>query len=490
MSATPVIIAFVSILIACVVTALFLWRPKPTIHSFFWGDQRLRPGLTSSLILTSSFSLNGLLYQTWLGFSIGWWSLLIQMVWCGSLLFLALNVHRFRSVLSCGTMHGIIAGRFGSGAGIAAAAASIIGFTILIGWEAVVGASILKNVSGVERSVYLALPVALALVASLYSSMAGLRGNAYINAAQNLFKVFVLLGAGCVLVWSTKGGWTTFWTAPSASIGPVTAIAALGGGALLANLAFSLFWQTVDMSVWQSLSATEPSNRVRAAGAAVVLVLVFPGLVGSIIGIALSDIPHVPPAGVTDGNILNRFGEAITAIPGLGVLLFAAFAAAMLSTIDGYAMAAAQAGTWDITHRKAVSELLARGPHEEPQPEDKTVVAASRFYLMAVAVVGAVGVMALVEWGISLFDLVYIVVIAQMSLVGPVVLCIRHPEGGKYRYGVLPILLSLAVGAGMVAARSIGYENLFVWAPVGTILTSIGVTMALRTSALTKVEAA
>lgn len=493
MATNVAVAAFALVLFACVIIAVFLARPKPTIFSFFWGDQRISWGLATSLLLTGSFSLNGLLYQAWLGYTIGWWSLAVQTVWCLSFVFLALNAPKFQTLLSRGTMHGVIASRFGSAAGRTAAFASIVGFSILIGWETVVGATLLKNISGTSDEIYILTPIALALVASLYTALSGLRGDAYINAGQNILKTVVLgLAAFCLLLWGTKSGFPALWSAPSAAIDFTGAVTALGGIALIANLAFSAFWQTVDMSVWQSLTATEPARRFRTVVSAALLVFVLPGLIGSIIGIGLSDARGSVGA-ITDANILNAFALAM---PGpswlagvLAALLFAAFAAAMLSTIDGFALAAAQAATWDVTHKRRVASILLRGPSGTDVDEHEPVIRWSRLFLIGVGLFGSLGVMWIVfGGGVSLFEVVYLVVIAQMSLVGPVMMCLFWPNGGVLKYGLLPIPFALGTGFLMIAARFLGYPDLYTWAPVATIVVSLVATAAARLGGLRQTE--
>lgn len=485
---TSIILAFGVVLLVSVVLSLFASRQKPTIQAFFWGDRKLSPGLVASLILTSSFSLNGMLYQTWLGYKIGWWSLAVQLFWCTSFAFLAFNIDRFRDALGVGTMHGIIGARFGPRAALVAALASVLGFAILIGWEVVVGATVLGNVAGVSSSLAVWLPISLGLLAAAYTSMGGLRGNARANVAQNIFKSLALI-AGLVallaLAGATLGDFgTVLREAPSSSITFPQATLALGGWALTANFAFSLFWQVVDMSNWQNLSAARASKKAGYVSILVasVLVFVFPGLIGTLIGISLSS--HEASVGaITDANVLNRVIEVLGGAPWLAIGLFAAFGAAMLSTMDGYALAAAQAATWDITNRREVVELLEHGVERTPEPADGKVLTIARALIFVIAGAGALGVGLLVARGVvALFDLVYLVVIAQMSLVGPVLFCLFTSGGApNVRWGWMPIVAAL--GAGYLSAligKTTPLSDAYGFAPVVAIAASIIVAAAVR----------
>lgn len=479
-----VIVAFGLVILGSVLLSLISSRSRATIHGFFWGDRQLSPAITASLILTSSFSLNGLLYQVWLGYTIGWWSLLVQAVWCSSFAFLALNIHRFKGDLGEGTMHGIIATRFGEVAGKLAAFASMLGFAILIGWEVSVGATVLQNVQGFTPSFALALPILLAILGAAYTAMGGLRVNARLNAVQNILKSIVLVVAAIILIVVLQDGAMTH--SPAWNKDFLTAAADLGGYALAANLAFSLFWQMVDMSNWQNLSATRAGDRssLKSIVGATILVFLFPGVIGSVIGVAISGY-GTGLGEITDGNVLNRFVEALGTVPGLPLILFAAFAAAMLSTMDGYALAASQAATWDLFARRKVSTLLPLGSDRPPAEADTSVISMARLFVFGVAIAGAVGVGGLVSSGrVALFDLVYLVVVAQMSLVGPVLVCLRTERAGciSRSWGWAPILFALMAGylSAYLGKTLAGYGDLYNFAPVVTIAVSVILAIAVR----------
>lgn len=469
MSAPSLVLVFAAVMAACLSISWLFGRSNGTIHSFFWGDQRLPWGLTISLILSSSFSLNGLLYQAWLGYLVGWWSLLVQLVWCSSFVLLAFLSRRFAGLLDVGTMHGAIGVRFGEGAKRVAAVSSTIGFAVLIGWEAVVGSTVLQNLSGDNQVLYIALPLALVIISSLYTGSGGLRGNAYINALQNALKIIALIWAA-ILLFDMAGGASGVSAAPVAGLTAAAAAALLGGAALWANMTFSAFWQVVDMSVWQNLSGTPAEKRRFAVLVSAVAVFIFPGLIGTVIGVSLSSLQ---PLGVTDTNVLNQVLVALSGDPFVATLLVAAFAASMLSTIDGYSLAGAQAATWDVIFPKKVKGLLSKGPIRTAEPDDRRVIAWGRAIVLILALTGASGVMGLVIYGeVSLFDLVYAVVVAQMSLVGPVVYSLLIPSGRLLRFGALPVIGGLGVGAVMILMRFWGHPDYYTWAPVGAVVVS------------------
>lgn len=478
------LLAFGASLAACfILTWIFSSKRRQTIQGFFWGDQKIKPSITANLISTSSFSLNGLLYQTWLGYNIGWWSLLIQLIWCAGFVVLLANVSRFKHVLSVGTMHGIIGERLGSSASIVAGMASFLGFAILIGWEAVVGSFVVANVTGnlsgsseIAKVSSVVLPALVLLVAALYTSFGGLGGNALINLGQNIFKITILIVAALALLcFSPLGAGHAVFASSGATKDLLASLNFLGGWALAANLCFSFFWQSVDMSNWQNLSATysESSKGYKTTIIiAAILVFLFPGAIGSIIGVVLSDYASLN-GNTTDTNILNQVIAALAAYPWIGLALMAAYGASMLSTIDGYSLAASQSAVWDVIRRKTVGRLLSEGSDRTPTSDDDKIIALSRLLVFAVAIIGGGAVLSLVQNGVNLFDLVYFVVIAQMTLVGPVALCI-FDGNGRTQSGHYIILISLIVGYGaIIIARTLGYDALYTFSPVLTVAVSI-----------------
>jgi hypothetical protein len=469
----------------------FKFRQKPgTIQDYYWGGSSLSVGNVASLILSNSFSLNGLLYQVWLGFLIGWWSLAIQFIWCAGFFILIARSSKVSAEVARGTIHFAIERYFGPWAGYMAAIASTIGFAALIGWESVVGATFLKTASegssGISNSLYLVLPLLLALVASFYTRNGGLKGNGALNFIQNGLKIFALTAATLYILFSNPLGIGALAHSPSAQIGFGAAAIAIGGFiALFVNGLFSFLWQSVDMSVWQSLAGVDsdedgkaPSRKRKALQWAAGATFIFPGVIGSLIGIGLSAVVLPQGASITDSNILNVFLDATAQFPILGVLLVACFAAAMLSTIDGYSLASAQAYTWDIANREQVRVLLDRPQPTSATYEDARVIDLGRLVIFFVGVGGAAAMIYLVfGLGVGLFTLVYAVVVGQMSLVGPVISILFGKHTNIVWKGWIPIASALASGLACLVIGVWFLPNAFPYTPLVTVLVSCGMTL-------------
>lgn len=475
--------AFALTIIAFLLLSLTQTRPAGTIQQYFWGDGDLPRRSVVSLLLSNSFSLNGLLYQVWLGYLIGWWSIGIQVVWCASFLILWNRSGRIAAVLHRGTMHGILADQFGETAGRLAAVASIIGFAGLIGWEAVVGATVLREFGGVGIGLYVVLPIVLALVSAYYTRSGGLHGNGRMNLIQNRFKGLVLIVATGAIILILPSG----LSASAANKTWDAALINLGGIALIANLSFSVLWQIVDMSLWQSLAGLtrkgegDAEQQLRAAiWRSALTVLIFPGVVGTFIGVTLAGAR----VEATDMNILNVFVTQVGQYPILALLLIGAFAAAMLSTIDGYSLAASQAFSWDIARRRQVKALLRLEEPRDPTNDDRLVISLSRALVFVVGVGGAILMISLVfGLGISLFNLVYAVVVGQMSLSGPMLVTLFGRVDFRTKLGWLPIAMSLLAGLATLIAGLTVAPNALPWAPLVTIVISLVLSFGLYFSA-------
>lgn len=443
-----------------------------SLRSFYWGNNELAAGHGAHLMISSPFSMNGIMYQTWLGYSIGWAAVLLQVAWCASYIILALFGKKIEALCRRGTMHGAIGGVFGPKAEQAAAIASTIGFALQVGWELIVGVSIFLVVAPNNKALQTVLILSLAAIAAIYTILGGLRGNLNANRLQNyvagagLWAVIIFL-----ILYGPSLGTGQAGTHPwdGGSLGRMVPVLGIIG--LLTNVVFSLVWQFVDMSTWQNMAATRKEEGVPMLLWSAFWIFVFPGVVGTLAGMYLRTVPDL-----TSDNIVPKLIESLVAHPLLAIAVTAGFVAAMLSTIDGLLLASAQAITWDLTRRRIVRRLLGldtlRTASKELDPQAKLnnapnamsddnetkdqqdeqrVLQETRLWVLFIALAAA----GLTHWftvkyQVSIFDLVYIVTIAQMVLL-PVVLTILVADPVNRRFGTLSIVGGLLAGIGMVA---------------------------------------
>jgi hypothetical protein len=146
---------------------------RQSLRKYFWGDESFTSSNLATLFLSTSFSFNGILYQTWLGYSVGWAAVLMQALWCASYFWLANYSTRLSELSHGGTMHGVLGNFFGVGAERIAAVASIIGFTLLLGWELSCASSLFEVVVPQKSAYIQLLAVFLGLVAAIYTIQGG-----------------------------------------------------------------------------------------------------------------------------------------------------------------------------------------------------------------------------------------------------------------------------------------------------------------------------
>lgn len=358
------------------------------------------------------------------------------------------------------------------------------------GWELIVGVSVFSVISSDPTFTRL-LVLCLAVVGAAYTILGGLRGNLRANEAQNALKVLTV----GVIIWQLAA----HLNAPVSMAGSTTItqhqgafdtfvgthkrlLTSLGVGGFITNAFFSLAWQFVDMSAWQNLAATDeekPRILEKTLLSSAFWVFLFPGVFGTVIGILLSGRP-----GLTSDNIVAQIVKDVVQSPWLVFLLTAGFVAAMLSTIDGLLLAAGQAATWDIaqpaqvnkafkfwkaqdneTARDLLSDYSGKVPADVKFAE-RSVLAGTRLSIILLALTGAGLLLLLQGQNVSLFNLVYFITVAQMSLAPTVLSCLTgwRQERGS---GFLSIVSGLSVGFSLAAVGQLAqHPDLLTWSPV------------------------
>lgn len=166
-----------------------------------------------------------------------------------------------------------------------------------------------------------------------------------------------------------------------------------------------------------------------------------PGIIGTLLGMALVGAPDI-----TQENII---AQAVALAPGYGeVMLLIAFVtivACVMSMIDGLFLATAFTFVVDILHPRETLDSL----EADPDKADRLLLRV-RIALIGIAVTAIWGVKLLLEWlGVGLFDFLYVVIITQLALCGPVFIALTSRREARCPLW-LPICLALAVGFGSV----------------------------------------
>ena len=200
---------------------------------------------------------------------------------------------------------------------------------------------------------------------------------------------------------------------------------------------FSLSWQFVDNSTWQNIiggkeeEKGDSSKSVKFSG---YLVFIAPGIIGTILGICLHSVVDV-----TADNVL---ASVLAFNPGSDLLVFLFFMliiSCIMSMIDGLFLASTFAFVIDILKPNTSIEELDNNPIRANK-----LLIGIRLILVAFAIIGIWGVKWLMEiLDLNLFDFVYIVIITQLALIGPVWFAIK---GRKGKSGITIIITSLVIG--------------------------------------------
>lgn len=481
----PLLVAVLLVVAALFTAVSLLTRGKrpQSIPEYFVASRSLKRPMVISLLVSGSFSLNGMLYQIYLGYKIGWWALLPQAFWACS--FLLLGKYGGRISASAG-LHSFLGSTFSPSTRTLAAICSVVGLSLQIGWEYSVAKSAFSGLTAPPLSTVANYFVvgAIFAAATFYTMVGGLRSNSVTDMVQNCLKIgcFVILGLLAYGGISANHG-PPHWEVSSAS----AMITELTISGLVANLVFSLAWQFGDMSTWQTAIASrddgaggDAASALRWAG---LWVFIAPGILGTVVGIVLSG-----QSGLDSNSVLPALLGTISSNPAFVVLLAVALVAAVMSFIDGVVLAIGYTVVTDLVFRGTVDRhrLLLEPTLEEAaspgyQRALATVMSASRLALIAAAIAGTVLLDVLSRYGVSLFDQVYVVTVAQLALVGAVIQGLRGYRA-KPGAGVQSIVAGLALGFGLVTAgvllSSADIGNL---APVGAVAGSWFVAL-LRTA--------
>lgn len=287
----------------------------------------------------------------------------------------------------------------------------LIGWEFNVGRETVAGLMTLRDTSVASPQLIFAFTVAVVAICLLYTLMGGLRSNVTANTVQNIMKgVIYLLLIFLLFNLARQTSWDKIVLLPS----PDKALAALGVAGLITNVVFSLAWQYVDMSTWHSVIASKKSLSDEESASALkqggFWVFLAPGVIGTLLGALLT-----AQADVNANNILSQIVSRFSS----DIMLFLAFVAifaSIMSMVDGLLLAAAYALVCDLLSRDRSLESI-----DENIERSNFLLGWIRVFLTVVAVAGIAGVYwLLAALSLSLFDIVYVLIIAQLSLFGAV----------------------------------------------------------------------
>lgn len=398
---TIVTVLSVSIVIS-IVSNKKVKKENNDIDDFLLGNRSLDKVSIINLLLSSSFGVNAIFYAAWLGYTLGGWAIVIQAFWAFSFIWLSKYSISFNGIDS---LHDFLGKNFGKKTKLIASYCSIIGIMVFVGWETGIseGAfnSIIDPLNNSGKVPLITLSIFVGTL--LYTILGGIRGNAYVNTGLNAIKILIILVFIFLMYFSflnvEGNGLNLVEFFP-----PIDeTISNFGLWGLVTNVAFNITWQFVDNSSWQSIISGKSSNTKWNLKGSGIYVFLSIGLFGSILGALL-----MGTNGVTPDNILfEAVGLSSDNSNFTTILLIFLLVASVISLLDGMFLAIGLTISKDLGRTKSLTKI--------------------KFLLLPIGLISIYGTKLIQNlFGLDLFDLVYIVVISQLSLFGPVFIGLKY----------------------------------------------------------------
>ncbi len=387
-----------------------------TIDKFFLAGRNLGSELSENAIWGSSFSFaNGIYYFAVLGYLKGPAVFIFQIPWSLAIIVIAWLLPRFMSEAKEYTFHGFLGSVYGRRARLIATCATVCAFLGIVAFEINITLEVILRIFQRDALLIPATFIVAAFVAA-YCDIGGFTGTALTDRAQNYWGVaaIVILITGILLL----GIQLDFNRLPdSATIEDLAATDAWRNISLsrwvdfenvsllftFGILAFAPFINFVDMSNWQVLSANTalPPDEMRRLRKKIcvsaILILIFPGFVGSMIGAIWRGIDLAPQELFASsiisvsrgfGSVFGDgfFSELLSGLV-LGVVIFGLASMAM-STVDSYLISTALAYTSDYKYEDLI-ERRRTGEKVSAVEEEKLIKTARSVLYITVLIAAA-----------------------------------------------------------------------------------------------------
>lgn len=458
------------VILASVLAGLSETRRSSRSLSFFYtsGGETSR-GKLSHLIMASSMSLNGLFYHTWLGYKVGVYSFVVQAFWAASFIWLIYNRQRLLQISKRHSLFGAIRASFGQRTARICIVASCFSLTVLVGWEASIAGALATDLGSLDFEASIIAVLVLVVATALYTYRGGMLANARANSVQNVMKFicFSAIAIGSLfLLFSDHNAFNTAGYNVSADYSIVkynirdATIGVFGISALLCNLFFSLMWQPADPTAWQYVSsasnggARNEEELKKALTNGALLVLIFPGLAGTLFGMSLSSV-----ADLTDQSIMSSFFNILYVMPygwALVLALGALLAASMLSTMDGLLLGISYTINRDFLYNNEMEKLYTTkniASDYRPSDIEKKRIILGKALVLGAAIVSIGVFLAIRNEYIGLFETVYLAVIGQMAI-SPLALKILLGREKESESPAINKLNWICVSLGLLAGAS------------------------------------
>lgn len=338
--------------------------------TFFLGGGQIGEYLTANNNWGICFAFaNALWYYAFLGYYYGIYIFLLQLAWSAAVVFLAKHIVKYLGASSDGTIHGFISHHYGIRTSLLAAVATIIGYTLNIGFELFYSAHLLVASIGAPRY-ELGVAVLLALFVGGYCVIGGYMSSVATDPLQNGLGVVSLIILLALVLPSVAHGpaMRALFSRPNTAY-PGTSF-------IVGVVVFSFFFNLVDMANWQSIAANRglSSDKVRDVAVGLyqsaAIQMLAPAALGTLFGATL----RLTKPGIPDDGY---FGAVIRPLlmpsrPWGGVLLgvlFLGFIGIAVSSAGSYLLAAMQTLSIDLFKRQSMAVINGRDLNEAERKE-------------------------------------------------------------------------------------------------------------------------
>jgi hypothetical protein len=297
------------------------------------------------------------------------------------------------------------------------------------------------------------------ILAIFYSSLWGRKASGTVNVFLNSVKVTCLILTLVILFYSVA---STSGLSIGTFFPPLSeAILGLGIIGFITNIIFNLSWQFVDNSSWQSISSASRHNAkninkvIKSAGLGTLLTV--NGL-GTVLGSLLRNDTTIDSSNIL-GNVVH-FSSQFPEIALIAMLVLIVLSA--ISLFDGAILSISQSLVVDLGFR---------------WPGKKVTLRYARAITLFVGIFSAWGVNYVLQaLGGSIFDLVYVVILVQLSLIGPVIIGLLRTKHVKKMW--LAIIISLLSG---IVTTIIGITNndQNLLQAAGTVTTAVSIVLGI-----------
>ena len=444
------------------------------LFNFFLAGQTMPTRLAGQVYWGNSLALgNGIVFFSSLAVFWGPAALWVQVPWCIGMIFLGRIAPLIGRATEKDTLHGFLAKYIGSKARYIASIVTSFGFILNLGFEVMVGATIIVLLTGRADLMWVLL-ILLSLFFAAYCNIGGYRANAQTDKIQNYLGLMVIIGL-------TTAAW--FILPPQDSSGAM--LTDFFGSLFNFNevpiwpfismCTYAFFVQFVDMSNWQNISATRLSGSnwdidiKRDFKWAAISSFFVPGLLCVMLAYPFLGF------GTSDEQFLVDILKYLLPIDqwysGVlwGFVLFTLFGT-MQSTADSFLMASSQTLSWDMIEHQEIKKAIEghssdQTLEKEVEPEnihehpEYRITFKSRARMFPVAIAGGCVLYGLSLLSDNIIQLMFLIFGSQLALLPAVIVCLYAQEKKKKLSPFLANCSLLSIVCGFIFSSSTIFFN-------------------------------